>query len=215
MNRLRFAIIIAIVGGVTVVSSFAALLYMNDSSSGRGGVDVASLLNPRGPFSLVDHNGQNVTDKSYRGKFMLIFFGYTYCPDVCPTELQVIADALDLLGPDSTKVQPIFISVDHERDTPEALASYVSAFYPTLVGLTGTSEQIAAAAKSYYARYNKMSSLTEDEEKAGKKDEYYLIGHTSSTYLIGPNGRDLHVFNYGDPPEVMAERIQHFINSKF
>ena len=212
MSRFRLAIILSVGGGVLVVFSLAALFYMNNSPSGRGGVDIATLLEPRGPFSLVDHNGQNVTDKDYRGKFMLVFFGYTYCPDVCPTELQAISDTLDLLGADSKKVQPLFISVDPERDTPEMLAGYVTAFHPDLIGLTGTPEQVAAAAKSYYARYNKMSSLTEGEEG---DDEYYLVGHTSSTYLIGPNGRDLHVFNYGDAPEVMAERIQHFINSKF
>lgn len=212
MRKSHFAIILAIAGGVLVVFSVAALFYINATSNDQGRVDAASLLEPRGPFSLVDHNGKNVTDKDYRGKFMLVFFGYTYCPDVCPTELGTIADALDMLGTDSTKVQPLFISVDPERDTPEVLAEYVDAFYPTLIGLTGTPEQVAAAAKSYYARYNKISSLSEDEEG---EDEYYFMGHTSSTYLIGPKGRDLHVFNYGDTSEVMADRIQHFINSKF
>jgi len=210
MSRFRLAIILAVVGGATIVFSLAALLYMDNSSSGQRGVDVASLLEPRGPFSLVDHNGRNVTDKDYRGKFMLIFVGYTYCPDVCPTELGTIANALDLLGPDAAKVQPIFISVDPERDTPEVMADYVSAFYPTMVGLTGTPEQVAAAAESYHARYNKMS-LSEGEDIG---DDYF-VGHTSATYLIGPKGRGLHVFNYGDSSEEMAARIQHFINSKF
>lgn len=212
MKKFRIAIILAVFGGVLVVSALAALIYLDDQPDGQGGVDVASLLEPRGPFSLVDHNGRNVTDQDYRGKFMLIFFGYTFCPDVCPTELSTIADALDLLGADAAKVQPIFITVDPERDTPEMLGDYVGAFHPSLVGLTGAPEQIAAAAQSYYVRYNKMSSLTEDESG---DDEFYLVGHTSSTYLIGPNGRDLHVFNYGDPPEEIAARIQHFINSKF
>lgn len=213
MSSFRIAIITAIAGGVLVVFSVAALLYMDDSPSSRDGLDTASLLKPRGPFSLVDHHGQNVTDKDYLGKFMLVFFGYTYCPDVCPTELQTISDALDLLGPNSERVQPLFITVDPERDTPEAMADYVSHFHPTLIGLTGTPEQIATAAENYYARYNKMSSLTEGEEN--EDDDDYFMGHTSSTYLIGPKGRDLHVFNYGDPPEVIAERVQHFINSKF
>lgn len=212
MSRFRFAIILAVAGGILVVSSLAALVYMDDSSSASGRIDTDFFPEPRGPFSLVDHNGRNVTDKDYRGKFMLVFFGYTYCPDVCPTELGAMADALDLLGADAAKVQPIFITVDPERDTPEVLAEYVGVFYPTLVGLTGTPEQIAAAAESYYARYNKMSSLSEDEDGG---DDDYFVGHTSSTYLIGPNGRDLHVFNYGDAPEVMAARIRHFINSKF
>jgi protein SCO1/2 len=117
-----------------------------------------------------------------------------------------------LLGADSAKVQPIFITVDPERDTPAALAEYVTAFHPTLIGLTGTPDQVAEAAKNYYVRYTKMSSPS-DGESSGDDDEYF-VGHTSSTYLIGPNGGDLHVFNYGDPPEVLAERIQHFINSK-
>ena len=210
MSGFRIAIILAIVGGVAAVVSLAAHFYMDDISNDGGKVDTSTFLEPRGPFALVDHNGRNVTDKDYRGKFMLIFFGYTYCPDVCPTELGTIANALDFLGPDAAKVQPIFISVDPERDTPEVLAGYVSAFYPTLVGLTGTPEQVAAAAESYHARYNKMS-LSEGEDVG---DDYF-VGHTSATYLIGPKGRDLHVFNYGDSSEEMAARIQHFINSKF
>ena len=212
MSRFRLAIITVVAGGVLVVFSLGTLLYLDDSSGSRDGVDMASLLKPRGPFSLVDHNGRNVTDQDYRGKFMLVFFGYTYCPDVCPTELQTMSDALDLLGGNAQKVQPIFISVDPERDTPDVLAEYVSAFYPTLVGLTGTPEQIATAAESYYARYNRLSPLSESEE--GEDDDDYFMGHTSATYLIGPKGGDLHVFNYGDPPEVIAERIQHFINTQ-
>jgi len=215
MSGFRIAIILAIVGGVAAVVSLAALFYMDDLSNDGGKVDTSTFLEPRGPFALVDHNGRNVTDKDYRGKFMLIFFGYTYCPDVCPTELGTIANALDLLGPDAAKVQPIFISVDPERDTPEVLADYVSAFHPTLVGLTGTPEQVAEAAQSYYARYNKMSSLSEGEGEDVGDDDDYFVGHTSSTYLIGPKGRDLHVFNYGDSSEQIAARIQHFINSKF
>jgi protein SCO1/2 len=108
-----------------------------------------------GPFALVDSEGRAVTDADFRGRFMLVYFGFTYCPDVCPTSLTYIAQALDRLGPDADKVVPVFITVDPERDTPEQLKEYVRHFHPKLVGLTGTPEQIAAAAKAYRVYFAK------------------------------------------------------------
>jgi cytochrome oxidase Cu insertion factor (SCO1/SenC/PrrC family) len=111
-----------------------------------------------GPFSLTDQTGRPVTDADYRGRYMLIYFGFTFCPDVCPTELQVMATALDQLGRQADEVQPIFITIDPERDTPSQLAGYVSQFHPRMAGLTGTPEQIASVARAYRVYYAKAPS---------------------------------------------------------
>ena len=109
-----------------------------------------------GPFELVDHTGARRTDADYHGKLALIYFGYTYCPDVCPTDLQAVAATLDLLGDDGHAVQPLFITIDPARDTPEHLAGYVPLFHPRLVGLTGEADAIRRAARAYKVHYEKV-----------------------------------------------------------
>jgi protein SCO1/2 len=109
-----------------------------------------------GPFTLTDHNGKRVTDKDFRGKFMVVFFGFTNCPDVCPTALQVMAAALDKLGANAERVTPVFISIDPEHDKPAQLASYVASFHPRLVGLTGSQAEIDAVAKAYRVYVKKV-----------------------------------------------------------
>lgn len=153
----------------------------------------------RAPFSLIDQTGRTVTDRDFAGRFMLIFFGYTHCPDICPTDLTVMSDAVDLLGPAGERVQPIFITIDPARDTVESLADYVPEFHPRMVGLTGTEEQITAAAKAYRVYF-----------RAGEPDEdgAYLMEHTSYTYLIDPSGEYVTHFVYGQGPEKMAEIIR-------
>ena len=138
-----------------------------------------------GPFELVDQQGAPVTDKTFSGRYMLIYFGYGFCPDVCPTELANMAAALDALGSKSENIQPLFITVDPERDTPEFLADYVVNFHPRLIGLTGTPEQVKTAAKAYKVYYAKAG-------KPGEAD--YLMDHTSFVYLMGPDGRFLSLF---------------------
>lgn len=133
-----------------------------------------------GPFSLTNQNGQRVTEKDFLGKYMLVFFGYTYCPDVCPTELQVMTAALDQMGPDADRIQPIFVSIDPERDTPSVLKSYVENFGPRLVGLTGTPEDVAGIAKAYRVYYAKAGNASGND---------YLMDHSSIIYLMGPDGR--------------------------
>jgi protein SCO1/2 len=177
-----------------------------------------------GPFELVAHTGETVSDATFRGKFMLVFFGYTYCPDVCPTDLQVMSEALDLLGDKGQAVQPIFITVDPERDTTDAMADYVGAFHPRLVGLTGTKEQVAAAAKAYRAAYFKVfyppfGDAEDDGDKEATEaetgepdaeeveDEDYLVNHSAFTYLMGPDGGYLTVFPHKTSAEDMAKVI--------
>jgi len=154
-----------------------------------------------GPFTLVNQNGETVTDKDFLGRYMMIYFGYTYCPDVCPTALSDIASVLDMLGEEkAAKITPVFISVDPGRDTPEHLAEYVSFFHPRTIGLTGSEEQIKNVAREYrvYFRIN---------EPEGSDAQDYLVDHTSIIYLVGPDGKLITHFSHGTEPQAMAERI--------
>lgn len=152
-----------------------------------------------GPFALTDHTGKRVTEKDFRGKFMLVYFGFSYCPDVCPAELQVIAQALGKLGDKAKKVTPVFITVDPERDTVEQMASYVANFDPRLVGLTGTQDEVRAAAKAYRVYYARQK---DESSTAG-----YVMDHSSVVYLMGPDGGYLTHFAYGTKPDQMAAGI--------
>ena len=160
----------------------------------------SSMVQIGGPFALVDHNGQTVTEKTYAGKHLLIFFGYTFCPDVCPTALTTISNTLDIIGDAGDKLVPLFITVDPRRDTPEHLKEYVGYFHPSLVGLTGTEDQIKAVKKVFrvYAAIAKTDN---------KDPEDYLMDHSSITYLMGPDGNFLEHFSHGMEPEEIAERL--------
>ena len=139
----------------------------------------ASLIG--GPFALEDGNGKPVTDHDFRGKYMLVYFGYTFCPDVCPTTLNEVADALDHLGNKADKLQAIFITVDPKRDTPAVVKQYAAAFSPRLMGLTGSAEQIANVAKEYRVYYA--------EHRTGPGPNDYSMDHSSVLYLMGPDGK--------------------------
>jgi protein SCO1 len=134
-----------------------------------------------GPFVLQDGNGKPVSDRDFRGKYMLVYFGYTFCPDVCPTTLNDVADALDRLGANADRLQPIFITVDPKRDTPAVMKQYTAAFTPRLIGLTGSQEQIAEVAREYRVYY------AEHRTGAGPGD--YTMDHSSVLYLMGPDGK--------------------------
>ena len=152
-----------------------------------------------GPFDLIDQAGRRRTDADFRGKLVLLYFGYTQCPDVCPTELQALSLALDMLGPAGEAVQPLFITVDPERDTPAHLADYVSAFHPRLVALTGPDtaiRKVALAYKVYFAR-----SIA---AQAGD----YAVDHTGFIYLVGKDGRYLGFLPPGSSPEQIVEAVR-------
>ena len=157
-----------------------------------------------GPFTLVDTRGQTVTDADFRGQFMLVYFGYTYCPDVCPTSLSTIAAAFDILGDKAEAIKPIFITVDPERDTREAMTDYVAAFHPRLVGLTGTAEQVAAAARAYRVFFSKV-------QEEGNDPDDYLMDHSAYVYLMDRDGKYLTHFPHGIAPEEMARQLAEFL----
>lgn len=157
-----------------------------------------------GPFTLTDHTGKQVTEKDFMGKYMLVYFGYTFCPDVCPTSLTAMGQAMDILEAKfpgvAARIQPIFVSVDPERDTPALLAEYVKHFHGRMIGLTGTPDQVAAAAKTYRVFFSKVV------EKGAAADEY-LMDHSSITYVIGPDGKFSTHFGHGTTPEAMSDKL--------
>jgi len=156
-----------------------------------------------GPFTAIDHTGRAVTEKDFLGTFMLVYFGYTSCPDVCPGELQIIAAAMDILGPKASKVRPVFFTIDPQKDTPEVMADYVSNFYQTMVGLTGTAEQMAAAA----AAYSVFFADNEDNSPSGDR----LIDHSSMIFLMDREGRYVRHFKFGTSPEQIATALDEII----
>ena len=155
-----------------LILGVGAFLWLSESGT-------ASLIG--GPFTLEDGNGKQVTDRDFRGKYMLVYFGYTFCPDVCPTTLNEVADALDKLGAKADRLQPIFITVDPKRDLPAIVKQYSAAFTPRLIGLTGTDEQIARVAQEYRVYYA--------EHRTGSGPNDYTMDHSSVLYLMGPDGR--------------------------
>lgn len=156
-----------------------------------------------GPFTLIDPGGKTVTDQDFRGRYMLVFFGFTHCPDICPAELQVMSASLDELGPEGDQIVPIFITLDPERDTQAAMGDYVKNFGPRFVGLTGSSEQIAAAAKAYRVAYSKFQ-----EDKASTN---YSIDHSALVYLMGKDGKYITHFPYGTPAAKMTETLRRYL----
>ena len=159
-----------------------------------------------GPFTLVRGDGATVTDKTYIDKWQLIYFGYTMCPDACPTALNEIAGALQELGPLADKVQPIFITIDPDRDTPQVMAKYVKAFDPRIVGLSGTPTQIAAAAHLYRVYYAKVADKDAPDG--------YLMDHSSIIYVMRPgDDRFVATFTHETTSDEMAERLRKFIGS--
>jgi cytochrome oxidase Cu insertion factor (SCO1/SenC/PrrC family) len=164
----------------------------------------ADLFRPS--FELVDQTATPRSDRDFRGRFMLVYFGYTYCPDICPTGLQTMTAALDLLGEEGEKVQPLFITVDPRRDTPKALASYVTAFHPRLIGLTGSEDQIRAAVRSY--RVHRVVVRLPDARGA----DDYLVNHSSLTVLMGPDGGFVTLFPHGTAPDAMAGALRRYLD---
>lgn len=149
-----------------------------------------------GPFTLENTDGQTVTNATYRGKYLRVYFGYTYCPDICPTTLQAIANRLDLLGSKANAVAPVFITVDPARDTPAVTKRYTAAFSSRLIGLTGTAAEIAAVAREYPVYYAKHVT--------GPGPDNYAMDHSSVIYLTGRVGRFIAPIPEGPPRQTAA-----------
>lgn len=184
-----------------VVSS--AALAANEAADPSPTELIEGLLSGRapvgGPFELTDQTGHRRTDADFHGKLVVLYFGYTYCPDVCPTELQSISLALDKLGAAAETVQPVFITVDPERDTPARLAEFVSSFHPGLIGLTGSLADIKKTAIAYRTFFAKNDATAPGE---------YSVDHTGFIYLIGKDGHYLGFLPPGASPDEIADAIR-------
>src|SRR6201997_4050709 len=156
-----------------------------------------------GPFTLVAPDGATVTDQTYRGKWLLVYFGYTFCPSSCPTTLLALSMALKKLGPDAAQVRPLFISVDPERDTPKVMQQYIESFDPRIVGLTGTPQQIAAAAHEYGAYYVRHS--------IGPGPNDYVLDHSTYLYVMDPRGRFVHAFDSDASGDQIADVLHTLV----
>jgi len=202
VRYVAIALILAMLGAVAYVQWFRPQLAMQDRA---GGLVLGQGVQMGGPFTLTDHTGRRVTDASYRGRWMLIFFGYTHCPDVCPTELAALAETLETLGPLADRVAPLFITVDPERDTPEALAAYVGLFGGRITGLTGSAAEVAAAARAYRVFYRRVDS---------PDSTTYLMDHSAFIYLMDPDGGLGAVFRPSQTPAEMAATIRTLIERR-
>jgi cytochrome oxidase Cu insertion factor (SCO1/SenC/PrrC family) len=182
---------------------FCTPLAANDAAEPSATELIEGLLSGRvpvgGPFELTDQTGHRRTDADFRGKLVVLYFGYTYCPDVCPAELQSISLALDKLGPAADTVQPLFITVDPERDTPARLADFVSSFHPRLIGLTGSLAEIRKTAIAYKTFFAKSSIVAPDN---------YSVDHTGFIYLVGKDGRYRGFLPPGLAPDAIADAIR-------
>ena len=152
-----------------------------------------------GSFSMVDHDGRRVSEASFRGRALAVFFGFTHCPDACPAALARIAELLDALGPDAGRLQPLFVTVDPARDTPAALKEFVAHFSPRIVGLTGTEAEVAAMAKAWRAYYRVQG------DPRTKPD--YLVDHSTFVYVMDANGRFVGTFG----PEATTEAMLRLV----
>lgn len=155
-----------------------------------------------GPFTLVDQNGATRHDSDFRGKLMLVYFGYSNCPDACPTTLQAIGQTLDLLGKDAARVQPIFITIDPARDTPAQLKIYAGNFHPGILYLTGTPAALKTAESEYHVYVQRVPQTAAEDE---------LFDHSSVIYMLGANGRYLGQMPTGLPPKAMAATVQGYL----
>jgi protein SCO1/2 len=196
----RLALIAAVLAGLVILAAGAFLIVaLRDNPRGVAGTALASAIG--GPFRLTDQNGKAVTDADLKGKWSLIYFGYTHCPDACPTALNDISIALSELGAKRDAVRPVFITVDPERDTPEALKAYMTSFDAPILALTGTAEEVAQAAKGYRVYYAKHPEPGGD----------YSMDHSSVIYVMDPEGRFTASFTQENTPEQIAERLKKLL----
>ena len=201
---MRRRLLIVILAGFLVGALGGAAALIVTSAQGPK-VETTGTALIGGPFTLVDQNGKTVTDRDFRGKYMLIFFGFTHCPDICPAELQVMSAALDALGSKADEVVPVFVTLDPERDTSEVVGTYVKNFGKNFVGLTGSPSAIANAAKDYRVTYSKF-------EYNGRDVNYrYSIDHSAIVYLMDKDGQYLTHFTYGTPASKMTETMRSYL----
>jgi cytochrome oxidase Cu insertion factor (SCO1/SenC/PrrC family) len=202
LTRLRvFQAVLAVTLGLLLAGG-VAIWQIHKDDMRRLQMREEAMQPPRGtiggPFTLTDQDGKTVRDTDFLDKYMLVYFGYTYCPDLCPTGLESIAHVMDELGPDAKKIQPVFITIDPARDTPAKLKEYVASFHPGITALTGTSEQVAAVASAYQVYYARGEDVDEND---------YLMDHSTLIYIMDPTGKFVTTFPDDVDPEAMVDAL--------
>ena len=195
----RIAVAVTLLAAMFLVLA----LYLPDSPLRQPTTAASGEVAIGGPFTLTDTKGNTVTEADLKGRYSLVFFGFTRCPDICPLALQVMTQALDAAGAAGDRVQPVFISVDPERDTPEAMAAYIANFHPRFLALTGTVDQVRTATQSY--RVYAAKAPVKDAD--GKDTGDYTVSHTGYIYLMDRAGRYLAHFQKDTGPEEIARRL--------
>ena len=200
-NPPRFALIAIVFAALLVVAAGVLLgLAIRETPKGAAGTALANMIG--GPFHLIDQNGKPVSDADLKGKWQLVFFGYTHCPDACPTALNEMALALDQLGEKRGEIQVVFITVDPGRDTPDVMKSYVQSFDAPIIALTGSPDAVAQAAKAYRVYYAKHP----------RADGDYDMDHSAVIYVMNPEGRFTATFTPDSTADAIAQRLQKLIS---
>lgn len=213
MNKFLTLAVLAMLA-VTSVSLFATK-ENNNSLPADNGTGKAAI---GGNFTLTDTKGKQVSDSDFRGKYMLVFFGFTSCPDVCPLTMATLSRSWELLGKDGDKIAPVFITVDPKRDTPEHLGEYLKNFTVPAVGLTGTEAQIKDASDAYKAFYSEVPNKEEEEHHGGghheggkAHDHGYNVEHSSFLYLMDKKGEYVAHFPYTIAPEDLTKQLKQHL----
>ena len=198
MKAIRIAAWISV--AVFIVAAGAAYLLRPNLGAVSGRLPLAAGIG--GPFELTTHEGKRLSSADLKGAPFALFFGFTHCPDVCPTTMLELSNVIKALGPDADRMRYLFVSVDPERDTPELLKLYLSNFDHRIVGLVGTPAEIAAAAKAYRAIYEKVP---------GKDGSSYTYNHTAFVYLMDGEGRFAGTLNYQEPEDVQLKKLRRLL----
>ena len=199
MNNRHIRIALVLAAFLTgLVISLGAILIVSGRLSTASGPQAAAI---GGAFRLIDQDGRTVTDQDLKGEPSLVFFGFTHCPDICPTTLFDISEVMHALGPDADRAHAVFITVDPERDTQPALKDYLSSFDPHLAGLTGGLDAITAVAKEYRVYFKKVPLDNGD----------YTMDHTAIVYLMDKQGRFVSPFSLKRPPEASAAELRRYL----
>jgi cytochrome oxidase Cu insertion factor (SCO1/SenC/PrrC family) len=203
-SKLTAVAVAALIAGGAVAATLAPPTYAPSVDSGRVATTGKALVG--GPFQLTDTTGRSVSEADFKGRYTLVFFGYTFCPDVCPSGLQVLSAALDQLGTAGAAITPVFITIDPARDTTGKMGAYLKSFHPRFVGLTGSPEAIAGVLKAYrvYAR-----KATDDRDGAN-----YTMDHSSIAYLMGPDGQLVAFAPEVTKPDVIADFLRKGLANK-
>lgn len=200
IRRIRLAAWAAV--AVAAVAAGLALLGEAQRAAGPGETSAPGAARVGGAFTLTDVNGQRFDSKSLAGKPFAVFFGFTHCPDICPTTLLEMSNHLKALGERADRLNVLFVTIDPERDTPEHLKLYLSAFDPRIIGLTGSKEEIAAVAKSFRAVYERVPNKTGTD---------YTMNHTASVYLMDKTGRLVSTLSFEEPEETRQKKIDNLL----